>query len=284
MAEIWIALSIGNSRLHWALFEEATLLSAWRTPHLEPHQVSELIRHQFSQSAWQAAGANLASLGQPRSSAAPTVAISLTLPPKPALWLASVVKSQQQLWEHYPALKRIQRDHIPLTSQYSTLGCDRALALYGAGSVYGWPVLVIDGGTALTLTAGTKGSFQGGAILPGLALQAQSLASYTDALPVIDWPERLPPRWARSTDEAIQSGLIFTVLSGIQTYIADWWRHYPDGQGVLTGGDGQRLWSYLNQINPETTSRLRVDENLIFWGIRAYRAHITNSAFGWHRS
>jgi type III pantothenate kinase len=35
---------------------------------------------------------------------------------------------------------------------YSTMGCDRALAAYGAGEKYGYPTLVIDGGTALTLT------------------------------------------------------------------------------------------------------------------------------------
>ena len=35
---------------------------------------------------------------------------------------------------------------------YPTLGIDRALALYSAGSTFRFPVLVIDAGTALRFT------------------------------------------------------------------------------------------------------------------------------------
>jgi type III pantothenate kinase len=30
----WLALAIGNSRLHWALFQENKLQSSWDTQHL----------------------------------------------------------------------------------------------------------------------------------------------------------------------------------------------------------------------------------------------------------
>ena len=67
-------------------------------------------------------------------------------------------------------------EDIPLEGLYPSLGVDRALALWGAGATWGFPCLVIDGGTALTLTGGNGDGFLvGGAILPGLRLQLQSL-------------------------------------------------------------------------------------------------------------
>jgi type III pantothenate kinase len=68
------------------------------------------------------------------------------------LYLASVVPSQTALWQTYPDVHIITLDQVPLQGVYPTLGIDRALALWGAGETWGWPMLVIDAGTALTLT------------------------------------------------------------------------------------------------------------------------------------
>ena len=140
---------------------------------------------------------------------------------------------------------------VPLLNPYATLGLDRALALVAAGQLYGWPVLVIDAGTALTFSAAIEvegqGSFWGGAILPGLGLQAHALAQGTAALPLVRlWGPAgsgvLPQnRWATDTTSAIQSGILNTVISGIRDFITDWRQHYPQGRVVFTGGDGSLL-------------------------------------------
>lgn len=60
----------------------------------------------------------------------------------------------------------------------------------------GWPVMVVDCGSALTFTAGNRhGRLAGGAILPGVRLQLAALGTRTAQLPSdVTLPEQLPPR------------------------------------------------------------------------------------------
>ncbi len=166
---------------------------------------------------------------------------------------------------------------IPMTGLYSTLGLDRALALWAAGSYYGWPTLVIDGGTALTIS-GADGHHQfiGGAIWPGLGLQAQSLHYGTAALPQIEWTGSLPPRWSCTTPEAIRSGILYTVLAGLRDFMNDWILHYPTSSIVFTGGDGAilstRCFDGWGDQDPLRSS-CYTDAQLILRGIALYRAH-----------
>jgi type III pantothenate kinase len=196
-----------------------------------------------------------------------------------SLYLASVVPTQTALWQTYPTAQVITLDHLPLTGLYLTMGIDRALAVLGAGETFGYPVLVIDAGTALTLT-GADGRQQliGGAILPGLGLQLQSLARNTAALPTIQLPSQLPQRWARQTSIAIESGVIYTVLAGIRDFIEDWRGQFPNSQITLTGGDSALLLTYLQAQYPEIAAQLIADPYLIFWGIRSVRLHLADQA------
>lgn len=149
------------------------------------------------------------------------------------------------------------------------MGVDRAFALWGAGVTYGFPCLVIDAGTALTFTgADAHRRLIGGAILPGLRLQLHSLAQKTAALPEVKLPQTLPQRWARGTPAAIESGVIYTVLAGVQDFIENWWQQHPDSQIVLTGGDGALLLNWLPLKDREAT-KVKVDPQLIFWGMRS---------------
>lgn len=266
----WLGLIIGNSRLHWAGFQQQRWLGTWHTKHLSSDQIQALIDQAFSAQSW---------LG-----IAEAADLSLPAHPPQELWVASVVAAQAEPWQPYGWVHRVQQQLIPIARAYNTLGLDRLLALLGAGLTYGWPVLVIDAGTALTLTAGqaaaqdpaNRGRFIGGAILPGLNLQAQTLAAQTDALPKVPLPDSLPPRWAKNTVEAIQSGILYSTLSGLQGYISDWWQQYPGSQVVLTGGDGQRLHAYLQQDEFSLAGPIRVDEHLAFWGLQAYRSQFTD--------
>jgi type III pantothenate kinase len=225
----WLGLAIGNSRLHWGYFRDNKLERVWYEEHLQK--------------------GNLAALELP-------------------LYIASVVPEQTKLWLDLPKVKEIQLKDIPLEGMYSTLGIDRALTLWGGGCRWGFPCLVIDAGTALTLTgANARGCLIGGAILPGLSTQIRSLWQKTAALPEISLPETLPVRWARDTHRAISSGIIYTVVAGILNFIEDWQIQFPQSKIAIAGGDAIVLSRYLDSIKPELA--IAVEPDLVFEGMRA---------------
>lgn len=251
---------IGNSRLHWAWFVNTRLKQTWNTDYLPPEIVKQIIPH------W-------TSGVMPSEILPPSLIVEQSnrheqLP----LYLASVVPTQTTLWQTYPASVVITLEQLPLQGLYPTLGIDRALAVLGAGETLGYPVLVIDAGTALTFTgADAHRQLIGGAILPGLRLQFQSLEKGTAALPNVQLPTQLPPRWANQTSSAIESGIIYTVLASIQNFIADWQCQFPDSRIVLTGGDSAVLLTYLQHQFPQLATQLIFDPDIIFSGIKTMR-------------
>lgn len=282
----WLALAVGNSRLHWAWFIGEKLQQAWDTPHLPALVVQQLANCQnwtdFPKEILYPS--NLTP--QPPDKIKP---FPLPLPGREGLgvgrkgeyqplplYLASVVPSQTTLWQAYPNVNLITLDKIPLLNVYPTLGCDRALALSGAGETYGFPILVIDAGTALTFTgADTNSRLVGGAILPGLGLQLQSLAQKTANLPQVEAQNvSLPPRWAMNTPESIQSGIIYTITAGMRDFVEAWLQKFPQSRICLTGGDGNLLLKYMRSHSPEVAARIMFEPHLIFWGMRKVQGAI----------
>jgi type III pantothenate kinase len=235
----WLALIIGNSRLHWGLFNRNQLTKAWDTNYLSTPSPP---RH-------------LLQVGEPAQRSGSS----------PPLFIASVVPSQTKLWQNHSNAKFITLNEIPLNNLYPTLGIDRALALLGAGETWGFPILVIDAGTALTFTgADNNRNLIGGAILPGLGLQLSTLTQKTGQLPNVELPQQLPPRYAVNTSEAIQSGIISTILAGIKDFIEAWLQDFPESKIAITGGDRTVLFNYLKSQYPQ----IIVEKNLILWGIQ----------------
>ncbi|MEL6439488.1 MAG: pantothenate kinase [Cyanobacteria bacterium J06621_8] len=240
----WLALMIGNSRLHWGWFNHHSLIEAWDTPHLDHHVESSHLPEPFLRP-------QLINQG-------------LTFLP---VYLASVVSAQARLWKDYHQLNLLNLNEINLANIYPTMGLDRALAAWAALAIYQQPCLVIDGGTALTLTGVDRaGKLMGGAILPGLGGQIMNLKQKTAALPQIQLPQSLPPRWALNTEQAIASGIIYTAIAGIQSFILDWWQQFPKSPVILTGGDAELLAHYLHLQFSEL--KLMVEPHLILQGIR----------------
>jgi type III pantothenate kinase len=239
----WTALVIGNSRLHWAQFAGNEIRATWDSPHLT--SLAEGI-------------AILADRANPHLSS--------------PLWIVSVVPAQTALWTDYPSAQILELDRVPLQGLYPTMGIDRAVATWGAIVTLGSPILVIDAGTALTLT-GVDGQQQlvGGAILPGLGLQLRSLHQHTAALPLVK-TTHLPQRWAQDTPGAIASGILYTLLAGLQSFIGDWRQQFPGSPVVLTGGDGDRLLQAMQVFDPEIASSAIFDPHLIFKGIGAIQS------------
>jgi type III pantothenate kinase len=283
-SDCWLALMIGNSRLHWAWFVGEDLRETWNTPHLNPgnplgwveqgetKHFQDLLRdvnvppnRRKSIQNWQSQDAGI------------------------NLWIASVVPAQSQLWQSFPHARFLQLDQVPLQGMYLTLGIDRALAVWGAIHSLGSPVLVIDAGTALTFTGADRNGDRthqlvGGAILPGLRLQLRSLNQETAALPFVPMvaesvspmpnspkanSPQLPTRWALNTPEAIASGVVYTLIASIQSFIQDWWQRFPNSAIVMTGGDSDLLHQCLQQAYPEMANQIAIDSQVIFRGMQA---------------
>ena len=68
----------------------------------------------------------------------------------------------------------------------ATLGSDLLVAAVGALDIYQPPLILVDMGTATTVTVvDADGAFRGGAIIPGVQLSLSALASHTSLLPSI---------------------------------------------------------------------------------------------------
>ncbi len=244
---LWLGLIAGNSKLHWSEFEGDRLIRIWDHPHL----------------------------------AKPLGELGPELPENTPLYFASVVPGQNELIAASGQAREITLADIPITNLYPTLGIDRALALLGAGDRYGYPILVIDGGTAITLT-GADGdrNLVGGAILPGLQLQFDSLGLGTAALPQLDLSAglgnekpsvaELPERWAVSTEGAIASGILHNLANGLRAFAADWLERYPASAIVTTGGSGPWIAAQLAAM-PQVKGAV---SDLGFCGILAWRQQL----------
>jgi type III pantothenate kinase len=243
----WLALAIGNSRLHWAQFDGQEIQQTWHTEYFQPT------------SNW-------------RFQARPDLVPDVDLP----LCLVSVVPAQTNYWQPF-ATKIITLKDVPLSGLYPTLGIDRALAALGAGEKFGYPVLLIDGGTALTITGiNADRELVGGAIWPGLRLQLQALHGGTAALPVVqtDWlsfDRLLVDRWATNTPAAMTSGILHSTLAGVKDFWQDWHKKFPQSVLVVTGGDGKILYLFLKTetILTREDRSLQYSEDIAFRGIQS---------------
>ncbi|MGY6528922.1 MAG: pantothenate kinase [Cyanobacterium sp.] len=243
--ENWLGLMIGNSRLHWAYFVENELQQTWNT--IKGDSLREL-----------------EDIIPPE--------INGYLKKEIPLYVASVVPSATRLYLQLPQTIIIDVHSIPIEGIYNTMGCDRTLALWGGGCKYGFPCLVIDSGTALTFTgANDTRRLIGGAILPGVKLQMETLFFNTAALPEVEILEQFIPRWAKNTPNAIQSGVIYTILGGIKGFIDDWLEKYPSSSIILTGGDTMLLKQYFGKIYPSLADKIIFDSDLIFYGMKEYK-------------
>lgn len=94
------------------------------------------------------------------------------------------------------------------TREPAKVGIDRLVNLEAACVEFGAPAIVVDSGTATTISVLEPGGiFTGGAILPGLALLNDALGARAAQLFAVDLVE---PEHAigRDTREALQSGLV----------------------------------------------------------------------------
>ncbi|CBJ25601.1 pantothenate kinase [Ectocarpus siliculosus] len=281
---MWLCLMIGNSRLHWALLERDDVMEMWDTGHLRkddgiegPTATSGAVQEGIPLSLMSSRVGQTVDDGVPPTGDGGNASTCYTADPR-RFKVASVVPEELERWRRRcPGISPISStDALAGVQEYPTLGVDRALAVRGAARMRGWPVLVIDCGSALTFTAAdASGRLAGGAILPGVRLQLAVLGSRTAQLPSdVVLPDELPLRWAMGTSGGIQAGVMWTIVAGIHSFIKDRWKIDPDATVIFTGGDGQVLhravvdfWEAEGPDLVRVRNRLEFVREVIHWGI-----------------
>ena len=153
----------------------------------------------------------------------------------------------------------VETCQVPLANCPAHVGVDRALGAWQAMACSaGGGVLVVDAGTALTMTAVTaNGSFAGGRILPGVALQLESLHRGTASLPrvVSPWARAWPtlPRnpagstLATDTVNAMVDGVIHGLSAAVVNTMMALATAAVIGECWLTGGDAPLLQEAIHK-------------------------------------
>lgn len=142
---------------------------------------------------------------------------------------------------------------VPIGNAYQspqTLGADRlAAAVAGARLAKGKPALVFDAGTCLTVEyVDAEGVYQGGAIAPGLQMRFRAMHEFTQRLPGLPVPaEKLPELIGKTTQGAMESGVVHGMLAEIEGTIDRYRQLAPEVQVFLGGGDTKFFESKINR-------------------------------------
>jgi len=103
------------------------------------------------------------------------------------------------------------------------IGSDRIANIVAASELFGSPVLVVDFGTATTITALKNREFLGGAILPGIELMSSCLKKGTAKLPQVDLVpgdgQVYPHAMGKNTTMCILSGIIYGTAGAVERLI-----------------------------------------------------------------
>ena len=142
-----------------------------------------------------------------------------------------------------------------------SLGADCLADCAGAYATYGGRVLVIDMGTATTYNyVDAHGTITCGLVTTGIRTASEALASATAQLPEVQIA-RPTTILAKNTTSAIQAGLYYDFLGGIERIITQFHREIDDDFRVIaTGGLARVIETPMIDV---------VDPDLIFKGMFA---------------
>ena len=186
--------------------------------------------------------------------------------------IASVRSEKDSKWLQRllpKAIRFTDKTKIPVKMGYDTphtLGVDRLANAIAAFHLAKGPALAIDLGTCLKYDfVDELGTYQGGAISPGIELRYQSMHQFTGKLPLVK-DRQVPPFIGKNTLDAMRSGVMHGIHEEINGFIARYLSEYPDLTIFLTGGDHQYFDIGLK-------NGIFADENLTLKGLQIVLAH-----------
>jgi len=173
--------------------------------------------------------------------------------PKVTHLLASFFKSRA-----IPFLSIDASIELGITIHYpepSSIGADRLANVVASNTLYGFPAIVVDFGTAITFDIiSPQGSYLGGIIAPGLKTGADALHERTALLPQT-LPAPIRRAVGKSTLTAIHSGLLLGARGLVREVVTRVTKEKFFNQRpilIATGGDarlvaqGAKLFDHIN--------------------------------------
>ena len=155
---------------------------------------------------------------------------------------------------------------VPIANHYRNpkqVGQDRLVCAYAVKVMYGHPAVVIDLGTAITFDiVSKKGAYEGGMIIPGIQLSADSLFQKTALLPRIDTIHGPKNLVGKTTKESILSGIFYgygVMCTGLIELLSSQIQKKP--YVVLTGGYTEIMKKYI------FPKGYRIEKDLVFKGM-----------------
>lgn len=145
----------------------------------------------------------------------------------------------------------------------SQLGVDRWAALIGGRVLFpSSACIIVDAGTAITVDLLNKsGKHLGGVIMPGARLMLKALSAAAQLSPDSERIAEKVQALASSTEEAMKSGVYFSVTGGVKAVIEQQAKlinvKIEDIPIILTGGDIKML--QLTPLQIHTQPRLVLD-------------------------
>ncbi len=226
-----LCIDCGNTRLKWALREPGRWLAVDALPTPEASRLGQVLPDVPARIV----ACNVA--GESAEKEMQALAARLRIP---LLWV------------------RAEPSRCGVTNRYDNpaqLGADRWAALIGARGLRQGACLVVNAGTATTIDVlDDDGVFQGGLILPGLALMRESLARKTAGLPHALGEFRELPR---NTDDAIASGCLNAAAGAVERMFR---RVGSDALCLLSGGAA-------DAVAPLLSIPYRLIPNLVLEGL-----------------
>jgi type III pantothenate kinase len=144
-----------------------------------------------------------------------------------------------------------------LTDQPEQTGVDRVLNVAAAYEQMGKACVVVDAGTAVTLSCcNDAGDFLGGAIAPGAAMQLNALHEKTAKLPLVTLA-RPHGALGKTTEDAIRHGVYHGIRGTVKELVENYATELGNWPDVIaTGGDAAALfegWELIHAIAPDLT-------------------------------
>jgi len=174
---------------------------------------------------------------------------------------------------HFNLLVLSHETPLPFNNLYATpktLGIDRiALVCASVQQFANKNVLIIDAGTCITYDFITNtNDYLGGSISPGIRMRYKALHYQTAKLPLLEtqFPEHFI---GNSTINAINSGIVYGVLSEIDGIIERYSADYSDLTIILTGGD-------TNFLSKQLKSSIFANSNFLLEGLNFILQYNTN--------
>jgi type III pantothenate kinase len=198
-----VAVDVGNTRVKWGLRGKTS------------GRIDRAVSLAEDPLAWQAQRQQWLDDGLLSAASPPVWLMASVRPPRSERlrrWLEEQGDRVEELrWaRQLPLAVGLEKpDHVGMDRLLNAVAATRVLAA-------GEPAILVGAGSAVTVDClDETHTFRGGAIFPGLRLMTEALHQYTAFLPLVEIPLPVPELPGAATPPAMQAGVFWAVIGGI---------------------------------------------------------------------